>query len=190
MVEQYDSKSFSDRVDGPCNIRQNPLLLPYFLSVCKTQRMEALMLVNCNSSSVGLGGFPPVGMDAHQPGPQDCFALLLDFAQHSQIGRSNLCQGNPLEWHAAAPLKAEKLQNVPIRFCLLHLTFCLNGACFLPHSWRRQLKSPLSRQCHFSRSSASSALLLQDRNIKLSTEIHFWLKEFFCTDLSGLRRFL
>lgn len=86
-------KAFLIGLMDPAISDKNPLLLPYFLSVCKTQWMEALMLVNCNSSSVGLGGFPPVGMDAHQPGPQDCFALLLDFAQHSQIGRSNLCRG-------------------------------------------------------------------------------------------------
>lgn len=190
MVEQCDSKSFSDRDDGPCNTRQNPLLLPYFLSPCKTQWMEALVLVNWDSSSVGLRGFPPVGMDTHQPGPQDCFALLFDFAQHSQAGRSNLCQRNPLAWHDAACLKAEILQNVPIRFYSLHLTFCLNGAGFSPHSWRRQLKSPLSRQCHFSKSSASPELLLKGRNIELCTKINFWLNEIFCTDLSGLRRFL
>lgn len=155
-----------------------------WLSLCKTEWMEALVMVNCNSSSVGLGSFPSVGMDAQQPGPQDYFALLLDFAQHSQTGRSNLCQRNPLEWHAPAPLKAE------IRFCLFHLTFCLNGAYFSPYSWRRQLKSPLSRQGHFSKSSASPMLLLEGRNIKLCTKIHFLLNEIFVTDLSGLRGFL
>lgn len=149
MVEQCDSKSSSDRVDGLCNIRHKPLFFPYLLSPWKTQWMEALVMVNCCSSSVWLGSFPPVGMDAHLPGPQDCFAVLVDFAQHSQTGRSNLCQRNPLEWHAPAPLKAEVLRNVPSRFCLLHLTFHLNGACFSPYSWRREPKSPLCRECHF-----------------------------------------
>lgn len=88
MVEQCDFKSSSDRVDGPCNIRQKPLLLPGFLSPCKAQWMGALVMVNCNTSSIGLRSFPPVGVDAKQPDSQDCFALLLDFAQHSQ---ANLC---------------------------------------------------------------------------------------------------
>lgn len=128
MVEQCVSKSSSDRTVEPCNIRHKPLLLLYLLSLCNRQWMEALVMVNCHSRSVQLGGFSPGGMETHLPGPEDCFALLLDFAQHSQTGRSNLCQGYPLEWHAAAPLKAEILQNVPTRFCLLHLIFRLNEA--------------------------------------------------------------